>query len=478
MALVWQAPQLQVPAFDQWWPGLVFTFEQAVLSSAFSLIFGFLGGLGLAGRRRWRRPLEALLLLPSLVPTLLILVGVLQSFSFVGSFPFGLWGVVLVHVVLNIGLVSVAVGRLIEHRLAPCEALAYIEGASFFLFLKAGLKLLWRELLLLKLFVFSACVSSFAVVLVASGGLKYTLELLIFYKLKQNLLGEALAVGFLQILLLAVVAVALSSHKITPYRQHNTTLNLLYKPWLVWLPLMSPACLLMGLLGAGLYSGAQQILHNPYFLQSLAGASLYSLYIGGLTGLFVILLFVLLMGALCSSKGMPLNNLQKNSYQGVRKFLLAYSMPSSVLMGFGFLLLFNEAMWLVALGLTLSFFPFIYRLAGDSALIKLRPEVQVAHIMGASRWQIGTQILAPQLCDAICFCAGLAAFWALGDFAFSSIVLGEPKTLALVTYDLLRSYHLNMAVVLVWCLGGLGLILWFLFLGCGHVYKKLLFKIQ
>lgn len=464
-ALVWQGAGFQIPPIGQWWPAFTFTFIQALLSSLVSVSLGFLGALGLLGLRKWRRPTEALLLLPSLVPTLLVLVGVLQSISWVSPFPFGLWGVVLVHAILNVGLISVSVARLIEARLAPLETLALIEGASFFLFLKAGFKLLQPDLLRLALFVFSACVSSFAVVLVASGGLEHTIEVLIFYKLKQNLLNEALALGFLQMLLLACVALCLSNYQWAG--PNKKALHLLYKPWLLCVPLLSTLCVGMGLLGPGIYKGVWQILQQPYLRQSLFEAGVHSFIIGLGTGVGVVLLFVILMLLLYD-----------NQVAWVRKFLLAYSMPSTVLMGFGFLLLFDESILLTAMGLVLLFFPFVYRLSGDASLMQLNRDLQVARLMGASRGQVVGQILAPQMSQSICFCAGLAAFWAVGDFAFSSVVLSEPKTLALITYDLLRSYHLNMALVMVWLLCAVALLLWFLFLGSAYVYKKLLFTVR
>lgn len=431
-----------------------FTALQAGASAIVSLSLGFVGALGLMAfpRRTWFR---AFALLPNAVPALLVILASMNIWPGIR----GLAGIVIVHTLLNAGIVAVAVAALLSTRFAGMADLALIEGAGRWAFLRRGaLPLLAPDLSRLFLFVFAVCFSSFAVPLVIGGSRATTVEVLIFEQIRiapdwSTALGLA-ALQTLAILLLSVVAgskprAALSADRSSPLLE--------WKPGVAFA--LAPAAVVVAGLVLRLPQGFAQLSSLAGFSEELPELISGSFFVAIMTGGFCAVGLLALMVA--RPEGIT------------RRFLLGFVAPSSVLTGFAMLLLWRETGWAslvkISIGLALISVPAFYRLRWDGAIAALEGQVTVARTLGASERQIVSRILLPQLWPTCMFLAGLGAFWAWGDFALSAVVGERALTLAMFTEGLLGSYRLGLATVMVFFILIGGTLTFGLFWGAGRV---------
>ena len=160
----------------------------------------------------------------------------------------------------------------------------------------------------------------------------------------------------------------------------------------------------------------------------------------------------------------------------LRRFLVAYYGSSVAFMGFAFLLIGSDGpleLWFKgSLGLSLLFLPPVWRLMGESLSRRLGNQIQLADLMGAGRKMSFSKIVFPQSVNVFLFLSGVSAFWASGDFAYSSIVAGEEAHLALLIQDLFSSYRFELATALTWLLIFTGMCCFSLFVGVSFVFYK------
>ncbi|MCX7979225.1 MAG: ABC transporter permease subunit, partial [Bdellovibrionaceae bacterium] len=157
-------------------------------------------------------------------------------------------------------------------------------------------------------------------------------------------------------------------------------------------------------------------------------------------------------------------------------FLSGYVAPSTALTAMALLVVGpNQGWWpflKIPLGLLLLYLTSIYRLGWAEDLRGLRPQIEVARVLGASRWRTLWGVILPQLSVRAGGLAAVAAVWAGGDFAVSRIVAHKDLTLAMITETLMSGYRLGLASVLsvplMICAGLCGLIVW----GWGYVFGK------
>lgn len=463
--LVWRFPHgLKLDAGEFWWAFLN-SFWQAFGSASFSLLLGLWGGLGLicfSGRlkRHWRILLEIFLLLPNFLPPLFVLLAVL---NLVDPFPMGLPGMILVHTVMNWGLVAVLSARLIESRIGAMAELAWVEGASFRRFFKdAFWPLLWRDLGYLWLFVFVICFSSFAVPLVVGGGRGTTLEVLIYEKIRFSTnWSEAVVIASLQSLFLFALSWIVTLGRSVPSTEARN-LSLLRMPSGVVMSILMSALLLLGYF-QGFPQGFSQIAYFFDLKREIGNALMGSLSVGLLTGLLSFFFLVTAATLLPSA--------------WFSRILSGYVAPSSALAGFAFLTLGpNGGLWpllKIPLALTLIFLPGLWRMGWQSLVENLQNQKSVAESLGASELAIWKDILLPQLAPAVSTLSGIAAVWACGDFAISKIVASRDVTLGMMTETLISSgYRLGLATLLSAGLLMVSLICFFAMKGLGYVLGR------
>ncbi len=441
------------PSLEELGPVLYFTVLQAFLSAAVSVFLGLLAGIGLL--RLKARPffhwLEFLVLWPNLVPVLMVILAVLNLVTSWMQFPFGLPAIVGIHSLLNMGLVAVALGRILPSRLGAVGELAYLEGCSAFRFWRVTL---WpyfgRDLILLFILVFSFCFTSFAIPLVVGGMWGTTLEVLIFQKLRSaRSWGEALPLALLQvgaIFALAAVLAGRAKRPLVEVSPWSPVLGGWLSPRGLWaLGLLPTAIVLSGLM-TGLPQGLRQWRGTPEIHGQVLPLMLGTLGVGVAVGglVFLLLLWLAFLWP----------------HRGLQLFLRGYSAPSTAVTGFALLvwgsLSDSMVMTKIVVGLVLIYFPSLYRWLGESVLSPLYGQWQVAYLLGASPGLIFRRVVLPQVAGGFRLISGLAAFWALGDFALSSLLAPREMTLAMLVYGLMGAYRLELATLLVWPLLLLG----------------------
>lgn len=443
--LLRQAQEVQITWNTQLFKVIMFTLQQAFLSSAASLVFGVLGALGLSWIRiswspRWVKWAEGMILLPNVVPVLLILLVTMKLFPW----AIGLKGVTLVHALMNVGLVSVAVHRLVWTKMGGMAELALIEGASRRQFLFKGvLPYLRNDLLLLFLFVFALCMSSFAVPLMVGGSQGTTIETLIYQKIRlQTNWREALGLSFMQVAIVCFLAWTLGKTPRSSIQSARPVgMTLVSAPLALILALFAPVLVIYGMV-SDVAVGWERVRALHGLLAILIDVVLASFVIAMSVGFCTILLLATI------SFVYP---------QGVlRKILLGYVAPSSVLMGFALLIACPQfGVWTVVkiiLGVSVISIASFYRMQWDSLLHGLEGQRVVAQLMGASDYMIWKRIVWPQIAPQAFFIGGLASIWAWGDISLSSVVAERSITLSLVIKSLMGTYRLDAATFLIWIL--------------------------
>jgi len=170
----------------RWLEVLYLTILQAGLSTFLSVVLGVFGALGLFyfSHYKYKWLLELFCLLPALLPPLIVVlawVNVSESFF---SFNFSFYSVLLAHILMNIGLVSVFISRLMSYQSGLLSFWAYLNGFSRWFFLRILLVEWRKDIVLISLLVFSFCFTSFSVPLLVGGLSGQTLEVFIAEKLK------------------------------------------------------------------------------------------------------------------------------------------------------------------------------------------------------------------------------------------------------------------------------------------------------
>lgn len=442
-----------------------FTIFQAALSAMLAIALGVMGAYGLAAAeirfgRMNGKLLGALAVLPNVAPVLLFLLAVLKFLPMLRGLP----GIIVVHALLNIGLVSASVTRLFREKVAGIADLAWVEGTTR---LKFAVRVVWptlrSELATIFAFVFALCFSSLAVPLVLGGSSATTTEVLIWQRIRINGdFASGLGLAFLQLASILVLTFLLrrkTDSVKTPGAQ-------LAQPLLasLWgLPIvLFPSALLVASMFDRPWVGAMQFFEQDVLAAELVRGFLGSAFIALSSGMLVA--FLLLKIAYVDPRG------------AWRKFLLGYVAPSSVITGFSILMIWRETgaatYFKIIFALALITVPAFYRLYWDAALEGLRGQRLVARSLGASAWLTYRRVVLPQLISPVCFIAGLASLWAWGDFAMSRVIAERDITLAMTIQSLMGSYRFDMATFLVWILLFGGAATFFIFEGAGRVFNK------
>lgn len=450
---------------DFWW-AFKNTVFQSLGSALFSVSFGVLGGMGLLWLRRQARGrtyffLEKALLFPAILPSLFVIIACL---GFIEPFPYGKIGIIIIHTVMNIGLISVMFSHLCSQKLASLGALSLIEGASRWQFFRAGvLGYLAPDLVYLFLFVFSMSMVSFNVPLLVGGSSGTTLEVLIYENLviNQNW-SAALALSLIQILLLSFISLlSRPSHVGFDLRGEPQVLELAEWKWGLVFPVGALAMMVLPPLAA-FPRGLVQLKAIDFQWWTVMVPMLNSLLLGLASGLT---LFLLMMGAAFAY-----------SSKGWQRFLMFYLPPGPVLLGFAFFIL-AQTLPLpigvqIVLGLAVMFFVSLYRLSLASALASLKSQIEVAQVMGASAGQIFVSVVFPQIMQPLVFACGIGSMWASGDFALSTVLSSEDFHLALMVKSLAGSYRLDAAQALMFLLYGVSLLAYLFWWRLGNVVGR------
>lgn len=440
------------------------SFLQAVFSAMGALLIGFWVSLGLltltsTRGRRLRMGLEILCLLPNFLPPIFIL---LSTLNVIDPFPMGIPGIVIVHTLMNFGLVAVLLASIIESKLGGVIELAYVEGARRWQFLWRGLfPMLKKDLWLLGLFIFVVCFGSFAVPLIVGGGKGTTVEVLIYEKIRlSSSWGDAVLLAFLQSIFIFALSFVASRGK-GVHSTRSANLSLIKSPSGLLVIAALSFLYLFGYI-EGFIAGLS-LLSTFYDLQS----ALFWNFLGSLT-------LGMIVGSLCYVGLMLIAFCWPKPW--FERFLNGYVAPSTSLACFSLLILGpNEGIYpfiKIPVALTLLSLNSLFRMGWDGELHALQNQMTVAYSMGAEPKQVFWEILFPQLSRRAGLLAGVASIWACGDFAVSRILAHRDLSIAMMTETLMSGYRLNQAIVLSSLIIVAGLICFALCVGGSRVLSR------
>ena len=420
------------------------TLFQAGVSTAGSLFFGLLGSLGLLrlSKKKYYVLIEGLIILPALMPPLFLALSLVQILNQIKLFPFGLGVLILAQVLTYIGIVSVALARIILTQAGSLSEWAYLHKVSGFQFFKILTRtVLLKDIKWLFILIFSSLWTSLSLPLLLGGSSFFSMEFFIYEKLKDSQLWpQALSLilfqsGFIFLICWKVF----SSRTALTNPISSKKIQLLEQALFLIFPLMAVLVSTLGLFFLSDFSAFQKLLSiKSLIVQALFHSVFLSLGTGALV--------LLLLAGLCFS------------YQNkkARRFIASWQIPGASFLGLAFLILpfYSQTAVLLkwTLGLTLLLFPWIYRFRGESALEKMNLQVETARFLGAKESLIFKKILWPSNRSVFFLCAGIASFWACGNFSYSLIVSSGHWNLSLLVYDLFSSYHLDSALLLSWLL--------------------------
>lgn len=441
----------QAPDWERVFHALMFTLSQSVVTATATLLLASVAATGIVGWQGWSRKfLWLVLFAPQMLPGISVVVSLLGLFP---SYPLGWAGVVIAHVLMNVGWAGMTLAWCLERDIdAQTRDQCRVLGASrlqfWWMVYRGEMRWNWRRIWGL---VFFHAFMSFVVPLTLGGLETRSLEILVYESLRQNVAwGRAITLVGLQSLSLALICVWVNRDLARTWfvRKSRAELN----GWSFWRwPIAVTVGVVPGvLLFAGLMvdlPGALRALDTLEPLQSsLWRASLGSFLIAttvGFATVFTVRLTVFLYPD-----------------ESLRKFLLVYVSPGAVITGF-VLLAFQTGEPLiegikVVLGMTLVFFPWLYRGTVDGAWSRLQSQVDVALTLGASRVALYRDVTWPQMRGAAAAAGAIAAFWAAGEYALSSLLLGGEATLVGVVDRLIGSYRIDLAVIAVLLMVGVG----------------------
>lgn len=477
-AVAWRAGGLSLPAADL--AALRFTLTQAALSALISVALAVPLARALARRRfPGRGALITLLGAPFLLPVIVAVMGLLAVFGRAGllnaalgwlDLPpvsiYGLHGVVLAHVFLNLPL---ATRMVLQGWLAvPAERFRLAAALGFG---PADLarhleRPMLREVVPGALAtVFAICLSSFAVALILGGGpAATTLELAIYQAVRFDFdLGHAAGLALAQAAIGGLAALA--AWRLAAPSAFGAGLD---RAW----PIAAPG-------GWRLATDAALITLGAGFLLVPLGA----VVAGGLPGLANLpplvwpavlrsLLVALLSTAVTMAAALCLTLAVARGRDGWLNLAAALPLATSgLVLGTGLFLLLRPLAPPGALALPVTVavnalltLPFAYRLILPEARALHTGYDRLAGSLGLSGLARLRLLTLPRLARPLGFAAGLSAALSMGDLGVIALFAGEREaTLPLVIQRLVSAYRVDQAAGASLLLVGLSFALFWLF---------------
>lgn len=472
LALLWLPSFLVFKNFEFFQPEVflqshhaLFSFLQALCSSLVTLLMAFPAAWGmLALKRRCSSQLflffEFLILIPSFLPSLMVMISVLVLLPF---FPFGFWGVVGMHTLIEVGLVAVFLNRWLEVKLRSYESLFELYPKSLLQQWALTWPLLKRELFMVFGFLFVFYLTSLSVPIIMSGANGYvSLEYLIYASLKNRgdwntaLHFYLLQLGFIFLCFCCLPQREPEDPATEPvvYGGHRQGLSMALVAFV-------PVTLCLLGLVTHFFAGLQAIQREPV---EFAAAAVGSLLLAFLSAAFV---FVFL-------------SVLSYFYQqaSMRKYFQLWTIPSGVVIGFFWQqqLVCTALVSLLLLSAICAFLflPTLAKLGVYQQIEKIHEQIEMAEILGASPFKIFKFITFPLILPWLALSMGLASLWAMGDFAISRLFIRGDLTLALKMQSLVEQYRWDHALFLSWFLLLMSAVVFLFFGGFAFVaYKKL-----
>lgn len=452
------------------WPELKWAINNSFVQSFFSSLLAFILGLFLffgLGQCRVLWPenkkllalIEFLVLAPSFLPALFLILVVM---SFIQPFPIGLIGVFLLHALMNAGLVAVMLDQLYQEKIEGLAQVATIFGARKLFFIKKIYSLIVKDLVAIFIFIFVLCFSSFSVPMIAGGGNATTLEILIYEKIRfSGEWGAAVLLSLLQLALIFLFTLNPLKTQAPRLERLQSQLVFFHGPF-SFLILISYCFLFSGYFVYQSISGFEQLMNISGLMTEALSLIPSSLFLALSVGFVVLGLLLLSVWSAPNFK--------------LQKWISGMAAPSTSLLGLALLLMpfpfAIDPMIKWTFGFAYLIFSTVYRWGWQQSLSRIQSQIQIAELMGADSFLIYKKIIFPQMLKPACRLAGIASFWAVGDFALGKLLLPQDVTLSLLIESLLSSYRLNAAMALMSLLLILGVCCYLFFWSLQYVYLK------
>lgn len=445
-------------------PTISSSVAQALMSCFLTILGSVPAAWGLLSLRKYLSPfffltLEYFVLIPSFLPPLVVMVSVLSLFHF---FPFGFWGVVGMHTLFEIGMVSVFLSRCFYKKMEPYGVLFTLHRKNIFQKISLLIHLCRRDLLMIFGLLFVFFFTSLSIPMIMSGGGFTSLEYAMYALFKNSNNWQAiLPLYLLQIGILSFVLLIDIKTQSQDIFLEKTSSDVSAKgavlSFLCFIPSIAIFVGLMSQFSKGFLAAQREGLE---FLNSLVGTIL----VGLLSSSFVFLF----LSALAYY------------YQSVkrRKVLQLWTIPSFVVIGFLFQAFSRSELtstyFYLAAVLAYLFTPTIAKLGLYQQMEGLDSQIEMAQILGASLPKIFLQITYPLMLPWLALLSGLAGLWAMGDFAITRIFLASDLTLSLKIQSLMGQYRWDQALFLSWILLFSSFIVFLFFGGLAYVaHQKL-----
>jgi len=455
LVLIWKVPLQESHSAwlgKGWEVALLRALTQSAVSAAGSICVGGLLALGLLSLRTsvWSHTYRLLLLLPIFLPQLVIASSVSTFFYSTGINGFGLFGVVFAHVLTNAGLVGVLLEQYTRRELSGSIAIAKVLGAS----LKSILTRIWLPLVKPKivtlfLLIFSFCLMSFVSPLLLSPTKPWSLEVLIYDMLRSRLqFQDAIYLSIYQTLIVLLLAWWMQ-----PLRTERTSGSSSYPvrfgfSWLNGLGAMGFLTLVSGLFYFSSRAPRALAEAEGLFWTEWMQAFKGTLQIGAvaLASTFVILLCVVFA----------------RPNERLHKFLTGFVPLSPVVLAFSLWMLGGNdgsvSIFKIGLGMSILYFPLLYRWRLGNQLQALRPQALVAKSLGASDILVFRRVYWPQCAKTVVDLTSVLAMWAVGDLVMVAILdFRGGGSLAQLVQTLLTSYRPELAALTSLSILALGL---------------------
>lgn len=424
------------------------TFTQSILSTFFSFIHAVFATMALLSfsRSRFYSVLEWLYLIPIILPSIVILGGVLNILEWSYVSPFGLFPLILCHAMSFSGAISVILARAIMHKCHSICDWAKVHGVHSY---KLFFNLIWfalrKDTILVLFTVFCFCFTSLNIPLVIGGSYWQTIEVTIYEQMKDlSQWSFALGLIILEVLFIFILSLFISTKQIFSLSKSQpvqfTHISYLYL-FIGLLPLI--------LIGFGLFEG---IFYLPKVIQmeGILEMTINSLILALSVGIGVILF-------LCLISLFPYVHY-------LQKFLIGYGAPSLILTSFAFLVFFLDYIYFSwILGLTILFVPALYRWVAGGLLKSLESQILIARTLGVSQYNIFFKVILPQCSSSLFLLGSVASIWALGDFAFTGVTAGHKTNLSILAQQLIHQYRWEEGLAVIFILLFLGFIIFFIF---------------
>lgn len=423
-----------------WYIDFFYVLLQSFLSASLSVIIGLLIALSYLKKSLNVQKTLYWGLLPQALPTVLIVYSYFKIFSFFEIYPQSYIHVVIVHVLINMGLVAFLifphVQEQVENKLHLMVSLQLSLNRFFKMIILGELA---PTIFYIWILVFSFSLTSFSVPLLLSGTIPSSLDYLIYIKgYVEGDWSSASILGFIEFIFLGCLFF-LRTYKISISNRNSNFTILNDKKAVFYLLNFLP---LIFILTSILHFGDANFAEAIHTISKDIKNILINTLILALWALwFYSFLFWTQMYIL--------------KYEWVRKFHQFFWPLSPILLSFVILSLsldISDSMGLKVavsgLAISIFIFPIVFKFWILPEYSNIIYVYKKSEVLGLPYYKVFGEIMVPYLMPSYKASMMYVILFAIGDFTLSGILISDLKTIGLSMRTYIQSYQLIEAQVL------------------------------